>query len=316
MSTSPAQQAGSQIAWLQRLTTLVIGGSALLAAGALWPSSPALAVMAGAAVAAGHAWVLALEFLVLGAVASGDAVPVATPGQRLRAWVAEVIQGWRVFAWRQPFRWRQVPDRLCGEGVPGRRGVVLVHGFVCNRGFWTPWLHRLRAQRRACVAVNLEPPFGSIDRMVPVLHEAVAQVRAATGLPPRVICHSMGGLVARAWLRDLRAAGEEADAWVERVVTIGTPHAGTWLARFSQARNGQQMRRDSEWLRRLEQAWVAGMAEGLPARFTCWYSNADNIVLPPSTATRPGADNRLVQGAAHVDMAFRAEVIDGSLAGL
>lgn len=316
MPTFLAPRATSQIAWLQQLTTLSVGGSALIAAWVLWPSSPALAVLAGAAIAAAHAWVLALEFLLLSVVAAGDTVPVATPGERLRAWVAEIVQGWRVFAWRQPFRWRQMPDRLAGEGVAGRRGVVLVHGFVCNRGFWTPWLQRLHAQGRACVAVNLEPAFGSIDRMVPILHEAVTQVRVATGLPPRVICHSMGGLVARAWLQDLRARGERADAWVERVVTIGTPHAGTWLARFSQARNGQQMRRGSEWLQRLELAWAEGAQEGLPARFTCWYSNADNIVLPPSTALRPGADNRMVHGAAHVDMAFRAEVMDGSLAGL
>jgi len=300
MSTSPAQQAGSQIAWLQRLTTLVIGGSALLAAGALWPSSPALAVMAGAAVAAGHAWVLALEFLVLGAVASGDAVPVATPGQRLRAWVAEVIQGWRVFAWRQPFRWRQVPDRLCGEGVPGRRGVVLVHGFVCNRGFWTPWLHRLRAEGRAVMAVNLEPVFGSIDAYAPVIEAAVRRVRAATGRPPVLVCHSMGGLVARAWLRQ-----QGRNDVAAHVVTIGSPHRGTWLANLGYVPSSVQMRIDSDWIKELGRGW--GLQEG--ARFTCWYSNCDNIVMPPSTATLPGADNRLLPGAAHIDLAFRPQVM-------
>ena len=31
--------------------------------------------------------------------------------------------------------------------------------------------------------------------------------------------------------------------------------------------------------------------------------------MPPSAATLPGADNRLLQGAAHVDLAFRTQVM-------
>ena len=49
-------------------------------------------------------------------------------------------------------------------------------------------------------------------------------------------------------------------------------------------------------------------------RFTCWYSNTDNIVFPTSTAALPGADNRLVRGAAHVQMAFLPEVMTATLA--
>ena len=35
--------------------------------------------------------------------------------------------------------------------------VVLVHGYVCNRGFWAPWMARLRAQGHCVIAPNLEP---------------------------------------------------------------------------------------------------------------------------------------------------------------
>jgi hypothetical protein len=65
-----------------------------------------------------------------------------------------------------------------------------------------------------------------------------------------------------------------------------------------------------QWLRELGAS--SGRAAAMP--FTCWYGNCDNVVLPPSTATLPGADNRLVEGAAHVDLAFRAEVIEGTFA--
>jgi hypothetical protein len=53
-----------------------------------------------------------------------------------------------------------------------------------------------------------------------------------------------------------------------------------------------------------------------PARhtlFTCWYSNCDNIVFPTSTAMLPGADNRLLRGAAHVQLAFVPEVMHATL---
>ena len=109
-----------------------------------------------------------------------------------------------------------------------------------------------------------------------------------------------------------RARGciEDTAGRVAHVVTQGSPHAGTWLARFSHLPNGRQMRQDSEWMRGLDQA----MSPSLAARFTCWWSNCDNIVMPPSTATLPGADNRFLPGAAHVDLAFRHEVIEGTLA--
>jgi triacylglycerol esterase/lipase EstA (alpha/beta hydrolase family) len=132
----------------------------------------------------------------------------------------------------------------------------------------------------------------------------VHRVTVATGAPPVLVCHSMGGLAARAWLRRYHAHER-----VAHVVTIGSPHHGTWLARFGRAPNGRQMRIDDAWLREL--------ARGEPAaqgRFTCWYSNADNVVFPPSTATLPGADNRLVRGAAHVDLAFRPEILEHTFA--
>ena len=98
------------------------------------------------------------------------------------------------------------------------------------------------------------------------------------------------------------------------IVTIGTPHHGTWLGRFSRVSNGKQMRQEGPWLTALREREARRWPQGTYARFTCWYSNADNIVFPTSTATLPGADNRLVQGHAHVAMAFEQEIVDGTLA--
>ncbi|RYY91713.1 MAG: alpha/beta fold hydrolase, partial [Comamonadaceae bacterium] len=226
----------------------------------------------------------------------------ASPAELLAAWYKESVQDVRVFGWRQPFRWRRWPDRLTGE--PGRSGIVFIHGFVCNRGFWAPWLERAQAQGHACIAVNLEPVYGAIDDYFDTIDSAVRRLTDATGRPPALVCHSMGGLAARAWLR---RRGDRAA--VAHVVTIGTPHRGTALARWSRAPNGRQMRVQGSWLRELADAEAD--AAGL---YTCWWSNCDNIVMPPSTATLPGADNRLVPGLAHVDLAFHPAVLGGTMA--
>jgi hypothetical protein len=38
------------------------------------------------------------------------------------------------------------------------------------------------------------------------------------------------------------------------------------------------------------------------ARFTCFYSHCDNVVFPASNASLPGADNRHIDGMAHVQL--------------
>jgi predicted alpha/beta hydrolase family esterase len=248
--------------------------------------------------------VLAIEFVLLGVVVRGDRdVPRATAGQLARAWMGETRQLFSVFYWRQPLRWREPQDYLPTEGA-GRAGVVFVHGFMCNRGFWEPWMQRLRAMGLPHAAINMEPVFGPIQEYAASIEQAVQRVTACTGRRPVLVCHSMGGLAVRSWLQTHAGAGR-----VERVVTIGSPHHGTWLGRFSNRPNGRQMRLASAWLMQLEQDEVA---QPRPP-WTCWYSNCDNIVFPPSTARLAGADNRLLPGLAHVDLAFASELMEHTL---
>jgi triacylglycerol esterase/lipase EstA (alpha/beta hydrolase family) len=272
--------------------------------------SPILAAAGALAIAMGYSLVLALEFLASRWAARNDPALRPTWAESARAWLGSTVAGPRVFCWRQPFRWRAIPDLLqsnlpSSSAGPSRRGVVFLHGFVCNRGFWNPWLARLRALEHPFIAVNLEPVFGSIDDYVPAVDAAVERMRQATGMPPVLVCHSMGGLVARAWLRATRG-----DDRVHHIITIGSPHQGTLLGRLSQVKNARQMHSGSVWLRDLARDRDAGRR----ALFTCWYSNCDNVVFPASLAMLEGADNRLVRGIGHVGLAFHPDVVDGSLA--
>jgi len=288
----------SALARLQQATTLVAFAAAVAWFVAWWPQRPGVAFPGALLFVFGFVAVLGLQFGLLRGSLRGDPVPTPGAGQLLRAWAGECVQFCRIFQWRQPFRWRAEPDHL-PAGAAGRSGIVFVHGFVCNRGFWNPWLRAARARGIPFVAVNLEPVFGSIDDYGPVIEAAVARLAQATGTAPHVVAHSMGGLATRAWLRTA------APGRLGSVTTLGSPHRGTWLGRFSHVRNGRQMALRSDWLQRL----AADEAGATLPPFTCWYSNCDNIVFPPSTATLPHADNRLVQGVGHVDLAFQPEVM-------
>ncbi len=300
------------LARLQQATTLGLLFAAVAWLAYHWGSSPVLGSMGFAAIVLAYSLFLAIEFVALYFVNRRDAATVPAPrwGELLRAWWGETRVAPGVFCWRQPFRSQAVPDHLA-PATQGRRGVVLVHGFVCNRGFWTPWLHALRAGDHAFVALSLEPVFGSIDDYPPQIEAAVQRVTLATGLAPVLVCHSMGGLAARAWLRS-RPDGDNAHARVHRIVTIGTPHGGTWLGRFSPLMNGQQMRLAGAWV-----TDIAAAEAGRPATpFICWYSNCDNIVFPTATGMLHGAHNRFVPGTAHVALAFSPVVMGATLDAL
>lgn len=265
-----------------------------------WPRSLALA-LGGWAIAASTslAW-LGLQFVLMRRINRRDATPAAGRWALLRAWWLEALTCTWVFGWLQPFAHRQQPDWLPPTPT-GQRGVVLVHGFLCNRGVWLPWLPELRARGHAYVALTLEPAFGSVDDYVAAIDTAMRQVQAATGLPPVLVGHSMGGLAARAWLRTLAQPPAQR---VYRILTLGTPHHGTWPARFSHTTNGMQMRLDSPWL----QALAASEGAAQRALFSCWYSDCDNIVYPTRSATLDGAENHLLHGLGHVHMLYAPQV--------
>jgi predicted alpha/beta hydrolase family esterase len=221
-----------------------------------------------------HAPLMALEFALLRRANRDDPVPTPTAGELLRAWAGEVVGAVRVFAWRQPFRSRRYRDHLPPDAA-GRR--------------------------------DLQPVFGSIDDYADAVDDAVRRLTEATGRPPLLVGHSMGGLALRAWAR--KHAGH---ARMHGAITVGTPHRGTWLGRFAFSANGVQMRWDSPWLGTL----AGAEAKGLFPRFTCFFSHCDNIVFPASTATLAGADNRHLRGQAHVHMLQHPAVLDEVMARL
>ena len=252
----------------------------------------------------GHPTLLAVELVLARRVAARSKAGRATWPDLVRAWFGEWRESTAIFAWRMPWRSQAIEDHL-PRTSRGLRGVVFVHGYICNRGLWNPWMARLLKLDRAFVSVNLEPVFGSIDDVVPLLERAARRVEAATGLAPIIVAHSMGGLVARAWLRT-RAAHKRSDGQdeVARLITIGTPHRGTWLAGLARAANARQMRVGSAWMTAL----AGKEPPTLPGLITSWWSECDQIVYPPPTGVYPGSEAKQLRGVGHIALTAREEI--------
>ncbi|MCV2357133.1 alpha/beta fold hydrolase [Paucibacter sp. B2R-40] len=223
--------------------------------------------------------------------------PLQLASASLREWLSCE----QVFSWQQPFAENRWPDYLPASS--SERGVLLVHGFTCNRGLWNPWMKRLRGQGTPSVALTMEPAFGSIDAYVEQIEASVQALTRMGGLPPVIVAHSMGGLAVRAWLRRY-GVSTHGPTRVASVMTLGSPHAGTLMARFSPAVNARQMRCGSEWLGALARDEKPELA----ALFTCYFSYFDQVVCPALTAVLPGGRAIEVAGCGHLSMLFDARI--------
>lgn len=216
------------------------------------------------------------------------------PG-RARLFAQEYAATMLASSWHM-LRHREHTHLACAaRGTP----VLLVHGYGCNGGYWAPMSALLERERISHAAVSLEPMTASIDDYPQQIERAVQALRAATGADKVVIvAHSMGGLVARAYLR--RHGAQH----IARVITLGTPHHGTGLASFGIGSNAQQMRLSAAWLSQLE-------ADDREQRslFTSIYSYHDNIIAPQSSCHLPGAKNVAVGGIGHVALGSHPSVM-------
>ena len=185
--------------------------------------------------------------------------------------------------------------------------VLMLHGYGCNSGYWSALAPLLNAARISYATLDLEPIAGEIDGYAPLVQRAVEQLCERTNAPKLVIvAHSMGGLVARAWMRRHGAAR------VARLVTLGTPHHGTCLASFGVGKNAAQMRRGGA-AHGTENAWLQDLAasESAAARalVTSIYSHHDNIISPQTSSRLEGARNIEFGGVGHVALGGNRRVL-------
>jgi triacylglycerol esterase/lipase EstA (alpha/beta hydrolase family) len=286
---------------------LYVAAVTAVAVRTLSPSAPALVLLAFAAWVSAPLLAVATSFLV-GRFTVPPKDRAVGAGELLKASIGEAfaLECAALHMVAEPLGQRR------HAGVPTAAGparpVLLIHGILCNGAVWRPLLERLRAHGYAPVrAVNLEPLLADLDtHTVSVVRELEALQRDSNGASVAVIAHSMGGLLARAALRTVGQAA------ISRIVTIGSPHHGTGVARLFRGRLAYQLRPDSPWLHGLN----VGQGPTPAVPLTSIYSLHDNLIVPPRTAMLAGASLHELRGIGHLQLLSAGGSIDRVLAAL
>ena len=290
------------------LAQLVIALLLALLIAHAWPDlAAAAALLLGlGCVFLARAAIVANNFRVAAIAGAGSDRPTGetTWPKLLRMFCAELYATLVSSSWHMPFCRLGVVPEIRGVGIP----VLLVHGYACNSGYWQPMARAFRSAGIRFSAVDLEPVLGDIDGYRSSIGHAVEVLRAATGATQVVIvAHSMGGLAARAWLCQ--------NGWqqIAALITLGTPHQGTALARMGIGKNAAQMCRIDTPAGAAGNPWLVQL-NATPheprERIVSVYSTYDNIVVPATSGALAGARNIAFACIGHVALAFHRPVID------
>lgn len=252
---------------------------------------------------AGHSWSAAMGYvlltmvllraLVIGGVLLaviayfGDAKLGMIDG--VKCWIEETFAFVLLYGWFQA-----IPRQFTRfNELPGKHHVVLVHGFLCNDGFWYRLAPELQRAGMTVSTVEMPMAFAGIDRFTDLLAQELQRLRAKNPEAQiSIVAFSMGGLAARnlpeEWQRECE------------LLTVYSPHQGTVLAGLTGpigAVNGRQMRPGSAWLHQLEvRPWAFSRAAGF------WTAH-DTIVLP-AVNSRPPFTETMRTGHGHLSAAI------------
>ncbi len=184
-----------------------------------------------------------------------------------------------------PWWWR------LGRGRP----ILLLHGYAQTRGdFWLLAPRLRRALGRPVYGISywfLADP----ERCSRHLGRAIGKVLRGTGASSLdIVAHSYGGIVARHLLEGDPSMRHQ----VRRLVTVASPHRGTWWARLGPGRSARFMTPGSPFL--------AALPNPRPpdgVSYAAIWSRADAVVTPPDSASLLGAGRERVEnGLGHLSL--------------
>lgn len=190
-----------------------------------------------------------------------------------------------------------VGTAAAGDGPPGAEPILLVNGYADIED--TPWWDVLESYFRDVGYTDDEVhradlgdvPGTTVDsptEYAEVVEDRLAAISGEYGGEVDVVAHSMGGLDSRWAIEKLGAA-----QYVDDLVTLGTPHQGTYVAYLGALTDGgRDMIPGSEFLAALNDGRLAESVN-----YRALWSSADELIDPDEYAKLPDPE------AASVDVA-------------
>ncbi|KGN42444.1 esterase/lipase family protein [Knoellia aerolata] len=185
--------------------------------------------------------------------------------------------------------------------------ILLVHGLIDNRSIFA-MLRRGLTRRgfNSVYSMNYSPFTADVRTAAAQLGEEIEAIVAETGYEKiHIVGHSLGGLIARYYVTRLGG-----DARVHTLVTLGTPHQGTWGAYALPMRILSQMRPDSGLIRELDEP-----APGCTTRFISYWSDTDLVIVPQANGALRHPDlsvrNIRLHGVGHMSLPIVGDVAHG-----
>ena len=188
------------------------------------------------------------------------------------------------------------------------RQVVVLHGLYMSGFVMRPLCARL--EKSGLKILNLTYNTLSPDRAA--IFDKID--RFINGKPTALVCHSMGGLVARAYLE----ANSLQSRHVEKVITLGTPHKGSHIAKQMQQKGFEMLLKNSvEFLLSEDGDWpfdakLYSIAGDLPIGLMPLIAKgsvSDGTVLIDETKLNGLAEHKVFH-LSHTSMIYSRQVMD------
>lgn len=183
--------------------------------------------------------------------------------------------------------------------------ILLLHGMVDNRSIFTVLRRGLRRRGFGRVlTLNYSPLTRDIRSAAHTLAAQIELLCAETGYDRvHVVGHSMGGVIARYYIQ--RLGGDER---IHTLVTLGSPHQGTYAAALVPHRLMRQLSPGSDVV-----AEVDAPSPGCRTRFVAFWSDLDQVIVPKRAARIEHPDlmvrNIFVRGVGHMSLPVDGRVV-------
>lgn len=179
----------------------------------------------------------------------------------------------------------------------GTLPILLVPGYGEPSWYFMYGIYRtLKRDGFAVEGINLFPNFAPAEEVaVKVKAKAEAMMTQYRTSQIDIVAHSFGGLITRHWIQNM--GGTQT---IRNLITIATPHKGTYMAYAGPGHSAVQLRPDSDFIQSLNKNGLIFA----PVKYTSIWSNIDEIVVPQKSAVLEGSTVHYVPWTGHLTIMF------------